>query len=145
MTNAPIEGPAPQRVQPEGEKAAVPSEQPTQRAQRMEEEMRKFVEAFHKELITERPDLFDLKIFIDVDADIRLARRLERDVGDRDRTFQESINQYLVSAQPMYDLYVEPGKAEADLIIQNNSSLAELANAIITIESRIREVLGTCQ
>lgn len=90
-------------------------------------------------------NLFDLKIFIDVDADIRLARRLQRDIGERDRTFQESINQYLTSAQPMYDLYVEPGKDYADLIIQNNSSLEDLANAITTIESRIREVLGKCQ
>ncbi|OGB74875.1 uridine kinase [candidate division Kazan bacterium RIFCSPHIGHO2_01_FULL_49_10] len=99
-------------------------------------------------LILENADirhLFDLKIFIDVDADIRLARRLERDVGERDRTFQESINQYLVSAQPMYDLYVEPGKDFADLIVQNNGTEAELANAIVTIEARVREVLGTCQ
>jgi len=99
-------------------------------------------------LILENPDvceLFDLKIFIDVDSDIRLARRLKRDVGERDRTFQESINQYLVSAQPMYDLYVEPGKDRADLIIQNNGTEAELANAIVTIEARVREVLGICQ
>jgi len=99
-------------------------------------------------LILENPDirdLFDLKIFVDVDSDIRLARRLKRDVGERDRTFQESINQYLVSAQPMYDLYVEPGKDYADLIVQNNGTEEELANAITTIEARVREILGTCQ
>jgi len=90
-------------------------------------------------------DLFDLTIFIDVDSDIRLARRLERDVGERDRTFQESINQYLVSAQPMYDLYVEPGKDYSDLIVQNNGTEAELANAITTIEARLREILGICR
>ncbi|MBN2585279.1 uridine kinase [Patescibacteria group bacterium] len=99
-------------------------------------------------LILENSDireLFDLKIFVDVDADIRLARRLKRDVGERDRTFQESINQYLVSAQPMYDLYVEPGKDYADLIVQNNGTVDDLADAITTIESRIREVLGSCR
>jgi len=99
-------------------------------------------------LILEDPDiraLFDLTIFVDVDADIRLARRLKRDVGERDRTFQESINQYLVSAQPMYDLYVEPGKDHADLIVQNNGTEEELANAITTIEARIREILGICR
>jgi uridine kinase len=99
-------------------------------------------------LILENPDirdLFDLKIFVDVDSDIRLARRLKRDVGERDRTFQESINQYLVSAQPMYDLYVEPGKDYADLIVQNNGTEEELANAITTIEARVREILGSCQ
>jgi len=87
-------------------------------------------------------DMFDLTIFIEVEADIRLARRLERDVGERDRTFTESINQYLISAQPMHDKYVEPGKDEADLIVNNNRDLSELEDALETIEARIKEVLG---
>ena len=89
--------------------------------------------------------MLDLTLFVEVDADIRLARRLERDVGERDRTFQESINQYLVSAQPMYDKYVEPGKDEADLVINNNGTVAELEDAIETVQARIKEVLGRCQ
>lgn len=89
-------------------------------------------------------DLLDLTIFIDVEPDIRLARRLERDVGDRDRTFEESLNQYLTSAQPMHDKYVEPGKEEADLIINNNRDLDELQDALATVKARIEEVLGKC-
>jgi uridine kinase len=89
-------------------------------------------------------DLLDLSIFIDLDADMRLARRLMRDVGERDKTFQESINQYLASAQPMYDKYVEPGKNEADMIIRNEGSFEDLQAALSTIKARIDEVLGKC-
>ncbi len=89
-------------------------------------------------------DLLDLTIFIDVEPDIRLARRLERDVGTRDRSFEESLNQYLTSAQPMHDKYVEPGKEEADLIINNNRGIEELQDALETVRGRINEVLGKC-
>ncbi len=90
-------------------------------------------------------DLLDLTIFVDVESDIRLARRLERDVGTRDRTFEESLNQYLTSAQPMHDKYVEPGKEEADLIINNNRGIEELQDALETVRGRILEVLGKYQ
>ncbi len=86
--------------------------------------------------------IFDLKIFIDVEPDIRIARRLLRDVGERDRTFEESLNQYLTSAQPMHDKYVEPGKEAADLVINNNGSLEELNTALEVVRARIKEVLG---
>jgi len=87
-------------------------------------------------------DMFDLTIFIEIDADLRLARRLERDVGERDRTFRESINQYLISAQPMHNKYVEPGKDEADLIINNNRDKEELEDALETVQARIKEILS---
>lgn len=89
-------------------------------------------------------DLLNLSIFIDLDADIRLARRLKRDVGERDRTFEESINQYLISAQPMYDKYVEPGKDEADMIIRNEGTFEELNAALDTVKARAADVLGKC-
>ncbi|MBU1092321.1 uridine kinase, partial [Patescibacteria group bacterium] len=88
--------------------------------------------------------LFDLTVFVDVKPDIRLARRLERDVGERDRTWEESINQYLVSAGPMHDKYVEPGKEFADIIINNNGDEVDLKNSIITLQARIKEILGLC-
>lgn len=91
--------------------------------------------------IPEIEKMFDLKIFIDVEPDIRMARRILRDVGERDRTFEESINQYLSSAQPMYDKYVEPGKDEADLIINNNGTLQELDTALEVVKARIKEIL----
>jgi uridine kinase len=90
-------------------------------------------------------DLLDLTIFIDVQPDIRLARRLERDVGTRDASFQESLNQYLTSAQPMHDKFVEPGKEDADLIINNNRGMEELQDALEAVRARIEEVLGKCQ
>jgi len=92
--------------------------------------------------IPEIEKMFDLKIFIEVEADIRMARRIIRDVGERDRTFEESLNQYLTSAQPMYDKYVEPGKDEADLIINNNGTLRELDTALEVVKARIKEILG---
>lgn len=88
---------------------------------------------------------FDLTIFIDVDNDIRLARRLTRDVGERDRTFQESLNQYLISAQPMHDKYVQPGEDHADLIVNNNRGHEELEDAIETVQARIKEILSKHQ
>ena len=88
--------------------------------------------------------LFDLTIFVDVKPDVRLARRLQRDVGERDRTYEESINQYLVSAGPMHDKYVEPGKEFADIIINNNGTEEELKDSIITLQARIKEILGLC-
>ncbi len=89
-------------------------------------------------------DLLDLTIFIDVEPDIRLARRLTRDVGTRDRTYEDSLNQYLASAQPMYDKYVEPGKDLADIIINNNGTPDQLQDAISTLKARIKEILGIC-
>lgn len=89
-------------------------------------------------------ELLDLSMFIDLDADLRLARRLMRDVGERDRTFEESINQYLASAQPMYDKYVEPGKEEADMIVENEGSLEDLRAVLDTVKARINDVLGKC-
>lgn len=84
---------------------------------------------------------FDLIIFIDVKSDIRLARRLQRDVGERDRSYESSLNQYLVSAGPMHDKYVEPGKEHADIIINNNGSMEDLEDSIATIQSRIKDIL----
>ncbi len=89
-------------------------------------------------------ELLDLTIFIDVEPDVRLARRLMRDVGERDRSFEESLNQYLISAQPMYDKYVEPGKEYADFIVNNNGEMSDLEDTIQTIQARIQQVLGLC-
>jgi uridine kinase len=87
-------------------------------------------------------DILDLTIFVEVDADIRLARRLARDVGKRDKTYTESLNQYLTSAQPMHNKYVEPGKDEADLVINNNRDVEALEDAIQTVQARVEEILG---
>ncbi len=62
-------------------------------------------------------DLFDVKIYVDTDADIRFIRRLERDIAERGRTSTSVINQYLATVRPMHMEFVEPSKRYADVII----------------------------
>ena len=62
-------------------------------------------------------DRFDVKLFIDTDADIRILRRLARDVQDRGRTIESVTNQYLESVRPMHLDFTEPSKRYADLIV----------------------------
>jgi uridine kinase len=62
-------------------------------------------------------ELFDVKIFVDTDADIRFIRRLERDITERGRTTESVIHQYLATVRPMHLEFVEPSKRYADVII----------------------------
>ena len=62
-------------------------------------------------------ELMDIKIFVDTDADIRLARRIKRDVEKRGRSMQSVLTQWCTTVKPMYEMYVEPTKKKADLII----------------------------
>ena len=62
-------------------------------------------------------DLMDIKVFVDTDADLRLARRILRDVCDRGRTMQSVIEQYTTTVKPMHEEFVEPSKKYADVII----------------------------
>ncbi len=62
-------------------------------------------------------ELFDMKIYVDTDADLRFIRRLERDVAERGRTPQSVIHQYLTTVRPMHLEFVEPSKRYADIII----------------------------
>ena len=62
-------------------------------------------------------DLMDMKIFVDTDADIRLIRRLQRDIEERDRSAESVIEQYLRTVRPMHLEFVEPSKRYADVII----------------------------
>lgn len=59
----------------------------------------------------------DIKIFVDTDADVRILRRIIRDVRDRGRNLESIINQYLTTVKPMHEMYVEPSKRNADIII----------------------------
>ena len=62
-------------------------------------------------------DLMDVKIFVDTDADIRLIRRLQRDISERGRSAESVINQYLRTLRPMHLEFAEPSKRYADVII----------------------------
>ncbi|MFI3265237.1 MAG: uridine kinase [Rikenellaceae bacterium] len=62
-------------------------------------------------------DLMDIKVFVDTDADLRLSRRILRDVCDRGRSMESVISQYVSTVKPMHDEFVEPSKRYADIII----------------------------
>ena len=67
----------------------------------------------NKELL----NLFDIKVFIDTDADVRIIRRILRDVRERGRTLESVINQYLTTVKLMHEQFVDPSKKYADIII----------------------------
>ena len=62
-------------------------------------------------------NLMDIRIFVDTDADIRLCRRIKRDVNKRGRSLESVLQQYQQTVKPMHDQYVEPSKRYADLIV----------------------------
>ena len=62
-------------------------------------------------------DLMDIKIFVDTDADIRLCRRIKRDVNKRGRSLESVLAQYQQTVKPMHERYVEPSKKYADLVV----------------------------
>lgn len=61
--------------------------------------------------------LMDIKVFVDTDADVRILRRITRDVKERGRSLDSVINQYLTTVKPMHEQFVEPSKRCADIII----------------------------
>lgn len=82
-------------------------------------------------------DLLDIKVFVDTDADERLIRRIIRDVNERGRSLESVIDQYTTTVKPMHELYVEPYKNYADIIIPrgglNDIAIEMLAQRIKVI------------
>lgn len=82
-------------------------------------------------------NLMDLKVFVDTDADVRIIRRLERDMVQRGRTLESVIHQYLNVVRPMHLQFIEPSKRYADLIIpeggHNQVAINLLVNHIRTL------------
>ena len=62
-------------------------------------------------------DMFDIKIFVETDADERILRRALRDVEERGRTLQSVVSQYLTTVKPMHEQYVEPSRKYADIVV----------------------------
>ena len=62
-------------------------------------------------------DLMDIKIFVDTDADVRILRRIKRDVRERGRSLESVIDQYLTTVKPMHEQYVQPSRKNADIIV----------------------------
>lgn len=81
--------------------------------------------------------LMDIKLFVDTDADVRLVRRIKRDMATRDRTLDSVIDQYLATVRPAYHQFIEPTKRYADVIIpeggQNTVAIDLLAAKINAI------------
>jgi uridine kinase len=84
-------------------------------------------------------DLCDVKVFVDADADIRLIRRIQRDLTSRGRPLGEIIDQYLSTVQPMHLQFVEPSKRYADIIVPRGGHNAV---AIEMIVAKIKQRLG---
>ena len=84
-------------------------------------------------------DLCDVKLFIDVPADIRILRRVKRDIVKRGRTIESVMAQYLTTVRPMHEIYVEPTKRYADVIIpdggKNKVALEMVVNKIHSLLS----------
>ncbi len=81
-------------------------------------------------------ELFDVKIFVDTDADLRLIRRLKRDMAERGRTFESVITQYMDTVRPMHLEFVEPSKRYADVIIpEGGHNLVALEMIIARIQA----------
>jgi uridine kinase len=84
-------------------------------------------------------ELFDVKIFVDTDADIRFIRRLERDIAERGRTSASVIHQYLATVWPMHLEFVEPSKRYADVIIpEGGLNTVAMDMVVARIESLLR-------
>ena len=66
-------------------------------------------------------NMFDIKLFVDTDADVRILRRILRDVKERGRSLESIITQYLTTVKPMHDQFVEPSKKYADIIMPEGS------------------------
>ncbi len=95
-------------------------------------------------LILENRELrerIDLKIFVDTDADVRILRRIVRDVAGRGRTLDSVIKQYLETVKPMHEAFVEPTKRYADIIVPEGGSNPVAYGMIIeNIEKYIKKV-----
>lgn len=82
-------------------------------------------------------ELMDIKVFVDTDADVRILRRIVRDVKERGRSLDSVISQYLTTVKPMHYLYVEPMRNRADIVV--NSGMNDVAFDVV--RAKIRDLL----
>ena len=85
-------------------------------------------------------ELMDIKIFVDTDADIRLCRRIKRDVNKRGRTLESVLSQYQQTVKPMHEKYVEPSKKYANLVVpEGGKNFVALDMIIDRIQRHLNE------
>ena len=86
-------------------------------------------------------DKIDIKIFVDTDADVRILRRIQRDVQERGRSLESVINQYLTTVKPMHEQFVEPSKRRADIIIpEGGRNLVALEMVVQRVKAHIDHI-----
>lgn len=86
-------------------------------------------------------DLMDIKVFVDTDADVRIIRRLLRDVQERGRSLDSVISQYLNTVKPMHEEFVEPSKKRADIIIPEGGFNSVALDMLL---ERVRSFIASC-
>ena len=86
-------------------------------------------------------DLMDIKIFVDTDADVRLCRRIKRDVNKRGRSLESVLTQYQQTVKPMHEMYVEPSKKFADIVVpEGGKNLVALDMIMGRIQRHLEEL-----
>ena len=86
-------------------------------------------------------ELMDIRIFVDTDADVRLCRRIKRDVNKRGRTLESVLSQYQQTVKPMHERYVEPSKKFADIVVpEGGKNLVALDMIMGRIQRHLEEV-----
>lgn len=81
-------------------------------------------------------DLMDIKVFVDTDADVRILRRILRDVKERGRSLESVVDQYLQTVKPMHEQFVEPSKRGADIIV------LEGGQNVVALDMMIQRIYG---
>ncbi|MEC1179850.1 uridine kinase [Metasolibacillus meyeri] len=85
-------------------------------------------------------DLMDIKLFVDTDADLRIIRRMQRDIKERGRTTESIIEQYLTTVRPMHNMFIEPTKRYADVIVPEGGDNGVAIDLMVT---KIKTILET--
>jgi len=76
--------------------------------------------------------LLDLKVFVDAPSDLRLLRRIQRDVTERGRCVESVLTQYLGTVRPMHERYVEPTRVQANLVVCNEDSVKKCVESVVS-------------
>jgi uridine kinase len=91
-------------------------------------------------------ELFDLRLSVDTDAEVRFIRRLRRDIGERGRSLDSIVEQYLNTVRPMHQQFVEPGRRHADIVIpeggKNDAAIELLVHWLATKVRRSEKSLS---
>ncbi len=90
-------------------------------------------------------EIFDIKAYVDTDADTRVLRRIMRDINERGRSLESVCDQYLTTVKPMHEAFIEPTKRYADIIIpEGGHNTVALSLLVSRVERYLHELEGIC-